>query len=248
MELKSALKNGIPVIPVLIGDCQLPSSDDIPRDLKWMLKRQVIRLRTDPDWDTDMLRLIRDLKEVRASKLSHKQPAKPEQKPEISITKKESISQIIKGGDFNPNESVEISEAPKGIDPIRPYSKSTDYIKSIAFCKHAKKIWPWHNKHWELEINCVFPGSQSVGGYVLDVVFYINDSKHVEANKVELSITRQYAVFKYDFTNSWIKDLDECLRKGYKVSCVVRLFHPDKNGNNILLQTSERVYVNTNCN
>ncbi|MBA4056134.1 MAG: hypothetical protein C0490_15575, partial [Marivirga sp.] len=64
-ELKCAKRNGITIIPVLVGNnTKLP--DDLPRDLRWVLGLHVSRLRDDPDWDIDMDRLVNELKKVEA--------------------------------------------------------------------------------------------------------------------------------------------------------------------------------------
>src|SRR3954453_20341053 len=53
MEIAHALQGGTPVIPVLIEDTQLPTTDVLPDDLKPMLDRQTVRVRRDPDFHRD---------------------------------------------------------------------------------------------------------------------------------------------------------------------------------------------------
>jgi hypothetical protein len=73
LELKCARKNGLIIIPVLIGDMtRLPNREDLPRDLRWVLALQLSRLRDDPDWDIDMNRLVNELKKIEAAASSNK--------------------------------------------------------------------------------------------------------------------------------------------------------------------------------
>ncbi len=58
MEIAHALQSGTPVIPVLIEDTPLPTSDGLPDDLKPMLDRQTVRVRRDPDFHRDAARVI----------------------------------------------------------------------------------------------------------------------------------------------------------------------------------------------
>jgi len=58
IEVESALKRGIPVIPVLVQDATMPSEDDLPVSLKGLVYRNGIPVRWDPDFHKDVDRLI----------------------------------------------------------------------------------------------------------------------------------------------------------------------------------------------
>jgi formylglycine-generating enzyme required for sulfatase activity len=60
IEIREALKRGIPVVPVLLDDAPMPDADDLPDDLKNLVRRQAefVQFRT---FDTDVARLIRRL-------------------------------------------------------------------------------------------------------------------------------------------------------------------------------------------
>jgi TIR domain-containing protein len=57
MEVAAALKRGIRVIPVLVGNTPLPKREELPRDIAGLLDRQVLRLSRE-EFDADMERLI----------------------------------------------------------------------------------------------------------------------------------------------------------------------------------------------
>ena len=58
IEIASALKRRIPLIPVLVERTSLPALDLLPNAIATMTSRQSLRLRPDPDFSTDVDRLI----------------------------------------------------------------------------------------------------------------------------------------------------------------------------------------------
>jgi hypothetical protein len=72
LEIATALKRGIPVIPALVGGAPMPLVGDLPIDLQGLTRRNAISL-TDQGWDDDVMRLIRALERILL-------PAKKEEK------------------------------------------------------------------------------------------------------------------------------------------------------------------------
>jgi uncharacterized caspase-like protein len=62
IELESALERGIPVVPVLVGNAEMPRVEVLPPSLATLTFRQATRLRPDPDFDGDVARIVRALK------------------------------------------------------------------------------------------------------------------------------------------------------------------------------------------
>ena len=67
VELETALKRDIRVIPVLVRGTVMPSADQLPESLKALAFRNAIKVRPDPDFSTDIDRLSAALQD-RASK------------------------------------------------------------------------------------------------------------------------------------------------------------------------------------
>lgn len=59
IELETALQRNIPVIPVLVQGATIPQEDALPSSLRPLAYRNGISVRPDPDFHTDMDRLIR---------------------------------------------------------------------------------------------------------------------------------------------------------------------------------------------
>lgn len=61
IEIESALQRKIPVIPVLVQSAAVPSSTELPKAIRSLAFRNAIPVRSDPDFHTDMDRLIRGI-------------------------------------------------------------------------------------------------------------------------------------------------------------------------------------------
>jgi uncharacterized membrane protein YeaQ/YmgE (transglycosylase-associated protein family) len=61
IEIESALKRGIPVIPILVSGAAMPTEDDLPPTLRDLAYRNALPVRTDPDFHKDVDRLIAGL-------------------------------------------------------------------------------------------------------------------------------------------------------------------------------------------
>jgi WD40 repeat protein len=59
VEVETALRRRVPIIPVLIGTTRMPSSDDLPPSLKDFAFRNAVKVDTGQDFDYHMDRLIR---------------------------------------------------------------------------------------------------------------------------------------------------------------------------------------------
>lgn len=58
IEIASALQRNVPVVPVLIRNTQMPRESDLPEDLAELAFRNGTQVRTDPDFNHDMERLM----------------------------------------------------------------------------------------------------------------------------------------------------------------------------------------------
>ncbi len=59
-EISVALKNGVPVVPVLLGQAAMPRADELPEGLKDLAKRNAITV-SDERWNFDVERLAKVL-------------------------------------------------------------------------------------------------------------------------------------------------------------------------------------------
>lgn len=96
IEIASALKRDILVLPVLLDGAVMPGPADLPEDLQTLARRNAARARHDPDFHSDMRRLIEKLREYFVSR---------------GIDNSES-SKVVAAGAFNP-----ISESAKATSP-----------------------------------------------------------------------------------------------------------------------------------
>jgi tetratricopeptide (TPR) repeat protein len=78
IEIESALKRNIPVIPLLVGHATMPLEEELPGTLKDLAFRNGTQIRPAPDFNADMDRLIRNLHKYLASiRETHETGAEP---------------------------------------------------------------------------------------------------------------------------------------------------------------------------
>ena len=63
LEIGVALKRGVRVIPVLVGDATIPRPEDLPADLEMLARRQAYEL-SDKRWEFDVGQLVSTLEKV----------------------------------------------------------------------------------------------------------------------------------------------------------------------------------------
>jgi tetratricopeptide (TPR) repeat protein len=61
VEVKAALERGIPIVPLLVQGASMPQQGELPADLAPLSLYNGTQIRPDPDFHTDMGRLIRQL-------------------------------------------------------------------------------------------------------------------------------------------------------------------------------------------
>lgn len=60
-ELIAAFEHGIRIIPLLVGGATMPTRDSLPAELRKLVNRQAISVRSDPDFHWDIDRLLAQL-------------------------------------------------------------------------------------------------------------------------------------------------------------------------------------------
>jgi hypothetical protein len=58
IEIASALRRTIPVVPILVDGAQMPRADELPEEIKPLARRNGTQIRHDPDFHSDMTRLL----------------------------------------------------------------------------------------------------------------------------------------------------------------------------------------------
>ena len=61
IEIESALKRDVPVIPLLVSGAKMPAAEDLPDSLRDFAFRNGTQIRPAPDFNVDMARLIKNL-------------------------------------------------------------------------------------------------------------------------------------------------------------------------------------------
>ena len=61
IEIESALSRKIPVVPLFVGGASMPSEDDVPESIRSLVYRIGVSVRPDPDFHSDMDRVVEAL-------------------------------------------------------------------------------------------------------------------------------------------------------------------------------------------
>jgi uncharacterized protein (TIGR02594 family) len=69
IEVETALKEGIPVIPLLVGDAEMPTAEQLPEALKPFSYRNATRVDSGQDFDHHLDRLVRKTDAILARKV-----------------------------------------------------------------------------------------------------------------------------------------------------------------------------------
>ena len=67
LEVSAAITAGTVIIPVLVNGAPVPPAEGLPEELRPLLDRQAVRIRSDPDSHADMRRLIQDIERGRTT-------------------------------------------------------------------------------------------------------------------------------------------------------------------------------------
>jgi len=95
IEIEAALKRGIPIVPILIGNATMPPESDLPLSVGQLVYRNACELRSGRDYRGHMERLIKGLEKLGEStplakpKTAAKKTEKPKPPPEVPPAQEE---------------------------------------------------------------------------------------------------------------------------------------------------------------
>src|ERR1700726_3586421 len=97
VEVETALRRRVPLIPVLIGSTKMPSSDLLPPSLKDFAFRNAVKVDTGQDFDYHMDRLIRSMDAIleQAPKTPPSPVAKTPTPPKPSTAEREAAAAAV---------------------------------------------------------------------------------------------------------------------------------------------------------
>lgn len=142
VEVETALRRRMPIIPVLIGNTRMPGSDQLPPSLKDFSFRNAVKIDTGRDFDYHVDRLIKSIDAIlgQAPKASppSKETAGPSPAPAKSPTKAEKPA-------APPIEEPRRSEKPRPVAPVtstpQPRPAQT-LLASASATDWREKLWP----------------------------------------------------------------------------------------------------------
>ena len=129
LEIASALELKLPIIPILVGNTQMPRSEELPKDIEALAFRNGLRLDVGIDFHHHAERLSAAINRILTASEPPK-PAEPE-KPQIVTPPPEPSPQvppIAKQPPTEPEKAPQISPAPEA--PRQPSEESSEAMIS----------------------------------------------------------------------------------------------------------------------
>lgn len=91
-EIRSGLEKGLVIIPVLINGAAMPRSEELPEEIRDLALRQALTLRSGPDFDRNVQRIIATIEQFTAPGRLPERPPSPDVPPPIYINYRASDS------------------------------------------------------------------------------------------------------------------------------------------------------------
>lgn len=158
IEIESALKRQIPVIPILVGGASIPPAEQLPQSIQDLPYRHGLAVRSGPDFHNDMNRLIayltqqvRGLSELQAEPETQAKPVQKEAKPSVPAVPVDMVK-VPKGpflyGEGKTRETIDhdywIDKCPVTNEKYRAFIEAGGYEKQ----KHwSDEGWKWKTKN-----------------------------------------------------------------------------------------------------
>lgn len=158
IEIESALKRQIPVIPVLVQGAKIPEAERLPASIQALSYRNGIGVRPDPDFHKDMDQLIAQVRnlgpDLKEPKTEPDPPAKPVPREETppGSPEPEDMVKVPKGpfpcGDENTRETIDhdywIDKYPVTNEKYRAFIEADGYEKQQSWSAEG---WQWKTKN-----------------------------------------------------------------------------------------------------
>lgn len=163
IEVESALKRHIPIIPVLVGGASIPPADRLPSSIQDLSYRNGIPVRPDPDFHRDMDRLIeyltqqvRDIGEAQTKPDTQLKPVEAETKQSTPTTPVDMVK-VSKGrflyGDDKVRETIDYDYW------IDQYPVTNREYRAFVLAEGYENLQCWSDDgwKWKMENNLRFP-------------------------------------------------------------------------------------------
>jgi hypothetical protein len=89
MEVELGIQNNIPLIPILVPEATMPAADELPNSLTSLAYRTAVKVRPNPDFQVDMIRVIKGIESIDSGIIF----AQPEGKTREQTEKEQSNSE-----------------------------------------------------------------------------------------------------------------------------------------------------------
>ena len=188
IEIESALKRNIPVIPVLVGQVEMPSAEDLPPSIQSIVFRNATELRAGRDLDQHLQLLVRGLESLLRPK---------------NLTNEKAISDTDPVHDIKQAKVSDRTDAPSVLEEIKKslegFTNGNLFVGTIppkklknAITSYATEVSP--EDVLLLYDNTVFGSAKEGLILTAEAVYWRNDD---EPERLRYAEIRKVDVLKY---------------------------------------------------
>jgi hypothetical protein len=195
LEIATALKRKIAVVPALVGGATMPTAADLPPDLQGLTRRNALYL-TDQGWDDDVNRLVRALERTIPDAKKQKQKGKSARRPLRWLAVAGMLAVILLVVEFGPRFSPRAHQgSSEVIAPSSGFTHSVrvgdlilDYQSSTGLNKVRRIGWFGHTQDSGAIPN-FSSGWTSIVPISNDILFYNRDTGSTAVGKLNEDAT-----------------------------------------------------------
>jgi hypothetical protein len=149
IEIESALKRNIPVVPVLVGEAKMPGASELPESIREMVFRNATEIRATRDQKNQIERLVSGLVVYWRAKVSDAEGEKPAavEEEKLSVLEpRETIARPKTRKVVKPNPQVTKSAPPT----LAPVISKAELDRRAVFLKQVRKAFEGakHSSLW----------------------------------------------------------------------------------------------------
>jgi hypothetical protein len=169
IETETALRRGIPVVPILVHPTSMPCADELPTELQELAFRNALAIRPDPDFSRDTERLIHALENLLA-RIPNEPSGAEAAAPEVDVSQietgrvfvshstsdrswveKEVIAFLEREGILTWYSTSAISTASQWEREILRGLESCDWFMLVVSPRAAKSEWVKDELFWAID-------------------------------------------------------------------------------------------------
>lgn len=99
-EIELAIEHNVPIIPILVQEATMPAADDLPATLTSLAYRNAVKVRPNPDFQNDMIRVMKGIESIDSAIIFSQQTGKANEQEEKKKSSQSRNSRRFQKGEY----------------------------------------------------------------------------------------------------------------------------------------------------